>query len=108
MDEEMSDADKLREVRRWLDDTKGRYSVETSYLRRMCHLAERYLARPEDGGITQALVEMARENAIEECADLADQNLDHYSGTECTYRGDVAEKIRALKRREPQNDPPNG
>ena len=50
-----------------------------------------------DGGITQALVAMARENAIEECADLADQKLDHYSGTECTYRGDVAEAIRQLK-----------
>lgn len=73
----------------------------------ICSLAMETLAAatpPEDGGITQALVAMARENAIEECADLADQNLDHYSGTECTYRGDVAEKIRALKQAEPQGE----
>lgn len=38
-----------------------------------------------------------RDAIIEECADLADQKLDHYSGTECTYRGDVADAIRGLK-----------
>ena len=41
----------------------------------------------------------ARDAALEEAADLCDRNLDVYSGTDCTYRGDLAEKIRAMKGR---------
>ena len=47
-------------------------------------------ARPEDGGITQALVQMARENAIEECARLFDGlTFGHYAHP--------SPQIRALK-----------
>lgn len=57
-------------------------------------LKTRYLVRgdaprPEGG---------AREAIIEECADLCDQHLDVLTSTECTYRCDVAQAIRALKR----------
>ena len=42
-------------------------------------------------------LEKSRDKALEEAAELCDQNLDEYSGTYCTYRRDMAEAIRARK-----------
>lgn len=55
-------------------------------------------ARPEAAvNIPEGHRQVIRNAALEEAADLADQKLDVYSGTDCTYRGDVAEAIRELK-----------
>src|SRR5579859_5490405 len=74
------------------------------------HLIERHAANWADVGLmmdawlkarASAVSEIAsldRDAIIEECADLADQKLDVYSGTECTYRCDVADAIRGLKK----------
>lgn len=74
---------------------RGNLALDEKQILEAAATALRSSARPE--------VEF-RNAVLEEAADLADQNLDHYSGTECTYRGDVAEKIRELKRRLPQRD----
>lgn len=52
--------------------------------------------------IQASSVAEARRAVIEECADIADQKLDHFSGTECIYICDVAEAIRDLARVSPQ------
>ena len=77
--------------------------------------------RPEDGGITQALVQMARDNAIEECAALCDETAQLQSEmaqsseeeSMVTYRkarawdaSVCAAKIRALKQSTPQKSSP--
>lgn len=41
----------------------------------------------------------SRDDVLEEAADLCDQKLDQFSGTECTYRCDVAQAIRERKGR---------
>jgi hypothetical protein len=68
----------------------------------LCDLALKGLAQPEggetDGGITLALVEMARENAIEECARIADKYPGVYGNSP------TAKAIRALKQSEPQKE----
>lgn len=59
----------------------------------LAKVAQPEAASPNDGGITQALVAMARENAIEECARAVEDaggDNEHYH----------AEAVRALKSKE--------
>lgn len=42
-----NDQEIVKDVRRWLDDPKDKYSVETRDLRRVCWLAEQFLTRSE-------------------------------------------------------------
>ena len=51
--------------------------------------------QPEDGGITQALVQMARDNAIEECALIADKHRGHFYEHD-KFGADIGGEIRAL------------
>ena len=75
-----------------------------------CSFLEQYpeALRPEDGGITQALVQMARENAIEECAQVAEKFGfgDSMYNQQPRYRtaDSIALEIRALKQSTPQGD----
>jgi hypothetical protein len=52
--------------------------------------------QPEDGGITQALVQMARDNAIEECARLCEAQQWLYGGRSHSMMAcqDCAQAIR--------------
>lgn len=45
----------------------------------------------------QSIEQRVWNEALEKAADLCDQHLDQFSGTECTYRCDVAQAIRTLK-----------
>lgn len=91
---------------------KGIYGLPIDVLIPMTlFLEDRESARPEDGGITQALVEMARTNAIEECAAVCDAKAPEWRrncGMNCESAArDCASAIRALKDKpSPQKESP--
>lgn len=93
--------DAVNLARNWLDDPvrgitdKGIAKLAQAVLAMDAELSRLYVEG--DGGITQALVAMARANVIEECARVCDAE---WQGTSSLCRskcaGDLAKAIRAI------------